>query len=199
MATPSLFSNYNLPIELRKGAGNMKKILLLWVLMLVAIFGCAATQEPGKNPVETMVDDSTITTRVKHAMMKDKIVKARQIDVDTIGGHVTLTGAVATHKEAKRASQIALSVPAVKTVSNNIQIGERSFGDLWDDNVLSNKIKAKLIAEPEVRSLNIDVDVYLGVVTLTGVVSSKYQKDRAIEISRRTDGIIKVIDNIKVR
>jgi hyperosmotically inducible protein len=112
---------------------------------------------------------------------------------------VTLTGAVATHKEAKRASQIALSVPAVKTVSNNIQVGERSFGDLWDDNVISNKIKAKLIAEPEVRSLNIDVDVYLGVVTLTGVVSTKYQRDRALELSRSTEGAVKVIDNIKVR
>ena len=177
----------------------MKKILLLWVLMLVAIFGCAATQQPGKNPVETMLDDSTITTRVKHAMMKDEIVKARQIDVDTIGGHVTLTGAVATRTEAKRASQIALGVPAVKSVSNNIQVGERSFGDLWDDNVISNKIKAKLIAEPEVRSLNIDVDVYLGVVTLTGVVSTKYQRDRALELSRSTEGAVKVIDNIKVR
>ena len=177
----------------------MKKILLLWVLMLVAIFGCAATQQPGKNPVETMLDDSTITTRVKHAMMKDEIVKARQIDVDTIGGHVTLTGAVATRNEAKRASQIALGVPAVKSVSNNIQVGERSFGDLWDDNVISNKIKAKLIAEPEVRSLNIDVDVYLGVVTLTGVVSTKYQRDRALELSRSTEGAVKVIDNIKVR
>jgi hyperosmotically inducible protein len=177
----------------------MKKILLLWILMLIAIFGCAATQEPGKNPVETMVDDSTITTRVKHVMMKDKVVKARQIDVDTINSHVTLTGAVATPHEAKRATQIAQSVPGVKSVSNNIQIGERSVGDIWDDNVLSNKIKAKLIAEPKIRSLNIDVDVYLGVVTLTGVVGSKYQKDRAIEISRRTDGIVKVIDNIKVR
>ncbi len=177
----------------------MKKVLLLWVVIVFAIAGCAGTQESGKNPVERMVDDSTITTKINHLMMKDKIVKAHQIDVDTIGGHVTLTGAVATRKEAKRASQIALSVPAVKTVSNNIQVGERSFGDLWDDNVLSNKIKAKLIAEPEVRSLNIDVDVYLGVVTLTGVVSSKYQKDRAIAISRSTDGIVKVIDNIKVR
>jgi osmotically-inducible protein OsmY len=65
--------------------------------------------------------------------------------------------------------------------------------------VISNKIKAKLIAEPEVRSLNIDVDVYLGVVTLTGVVSSKYQKDRAIQISRSTDGTVKVIDNLKVQ
>ena len=177
----------------------MKKALLLWVVFVFAIAGCAGTRESGKGPVEGMVDDSTITTRVNHEMMKDKIVKARQIDVDTIDGHVTLTGAVATTNEAKRATQIAQNVPGVKSVSNNIQIGQRSFGDVWDDNVLSNKIKAKLIAEPEVRSLNIDVDVYLGVVTLTGVVSSKYQRDRALDISRKTDGVIKVIDNIKVR
>lgn len=177
----------------------MKKIFLLWIVLMFTIFGCAATQESGKNPVESVVDDSTITARVNHAMMKDKSVKARQIDVDTIGGHVTLTGAVATRTEATYASKIAQSVPGVKSVSNNIQIGERSFGDVWDDNVLSNKIKAKLIAEPEVRSLNIDVDVYLGVVTLTGVVSSNYQRDRALELSRSTEGTVKVIDNIKVR
>jgi hyperosmotically inducible protein len=177
----------------------MHKIFLFGIVLLVAISGCAGTHESGKNSVETMVDDSTITTRVNHEMMKDKIVKARQVDVDTIGGHVTLTGAVATRNEAKRASQIAQSVPGVKSVSNNIQIGERSFGDVWDDNVISNKIKAKLIAEPEVRSLNIDVDVYLGVVTLTGVVSSKYQRDRALQLSRSTEGAVKVIDNIKVR
>ena len=65
--------------------------------------------------------------------------------------------------------------------------------------MISNKIKAKLIAEPEVRSLNIDVDVYLGVVTLSGIVSTKYQKDRALHISRTTEGAVKVIDNLKVR
>jgi len=177
----------------------MKKVLLLSVVALFAISGCASTHESGKNPVESMLDDSTITTRVNHEMLKDQTVKARQIDVDTIGGNVTLTGVVATQNEATRATQIAQRVPGVKSVSNNIQIGQRSFGDVWDDNVVSNKIKAKLIAEPEVRSLNIDVDVYLGVVTLTGVVSSKYQRDRALEISRSTDGSVKVIDNIKVR
>ena len=177
----------------------MKKVLILCIVLLFIISGCAGTHSSGENPVERAVDDSTITTRVNHAMVKDKTVKARQIDVDTIGGHVTLTGAVATRQESTRAVQIAQSVPGVKSVSNNIQIGERGFGEIWDDNVISNKIKAKLIAEPEVRSLNIDVDVYLGVVTLTGVVSSQYQKDRAIAISRRTDGTVKVIDNLKVR
>ncbi|MGD2097987.1 MAG: BON domain-containing protein [Desulfobacterales bacterium] len=44
-----------------------------------------------------------------------------------------------------------------------------------------------------------DVDVYLGGVTLTGVVSTTYQRDRALELSRSTEGTVKVINNIKVR
>ncbi len=177
----------------------MKKHLIFVIILLFFLSGCAGRHEAGESPVGRMMDDSTITTRINHEMLKDDIVKARQIDVDTIGGHVTLTGAVATREESARASQIAHRVPAVKSVTNNIQIGERKFGDVWTDNVISNKIKAKLIAEPEVRSLNIDVDVYLGVVTLTGVVSSRYQKNRAIQISRSTGGTVKVIDNLKVR
>ena len=177
----------------------MKKPLILFIVLLVAISGCTGTHKAGENPVERAVDDSTITTRIKHEMVKDDVVKARQIDVDTIGGHVTLTGVVGTRKESIRAAQISQGVPGVKSVTNNIQIGERSFSDVWNDNVLGSKIKAKLIAEPEVRSLNIDIDVYLGIATLTGVVSSRYQRDRAIELSRSTDGVIKVIDNLKVR
>jgi len=177
----------------------MKKHLILVVILLFVLAGCAGSQKTGENPVGGVVDDSTITTRINHEMLKDDLVKAHQIDVDTIGGHVMLTGVVATPEESARAVQIARNVPAVKSVTNNMQIGERSFGNIWTDNVISNKIKAKLIAEPEVRSLNIDVDVYLGVVTLSGIVSTKYQKDRAIHISRSTDGTIKVIDNIKVR
>ncbi len=120
-------------------------------------------------------------------------------NVPKFGSHVTLTGVVGTRKESARAVKIAQGVASVRSVTNNLQIGERSYGNIWDDNLISNKIKAKLIAEPEVRSLNIDVDVYLGVVTLTGIVGSKYQKDRAIAISRSTDGTVKVVDNLKVR
>jgi len=177
----------------------MKKYLILFIILLFAISGCAGSQKAGGNPVGRVLDDSTITTRINHEMVKDDIVKARQIDVDTVGGHVTLTGAVATPEESARASQIARGVPGVKSVSNHLQIGKRSFGNIWDDNVISNKIKAKLISEPEVRSLNIDVDVYLGVVILTGIVDSQYEKDRAIALSRGTDGTVKVIDNLKLQ
>lgn len=177
----------------------MRKHLILFVAILFAISGCVGTNKAGENPVERMIDDTTITTRINHEMVKDEVVKARHIDIDTIGGYVTLTGVVGSRKESARAMKIARSVAGVKSVTNNLQIGSRSYGDILDDNLISNKIKAKLIAEPQIRSLNIDVDVYLGVVTLTGVVGSKYQKDRAIEISRSTDGTVKVVDNLKVQ
>jgi hyperosmotically inducible protein len=146
-----------------------------------------------------MMDDSTITTRINNAMIKDDLVKAHQIDVDTVGGHVTLTGVVKTREESHRAVQIARREPGVKSVRDNLQIGEKTWRESLDDKWLVSKIKSKLIAEPEIRSLNIDVDVHKGIVTLTGVVGDSYQKKRAIELAKSTEGTRRVVDNLKVK
>ncbi len=146
-----------------------------------------------------MMDDSTITTRIKSAMVKDDVVKAHQIDVDTVGGHVTLTGVVKTRRESQRAFQIASHEAGVKSVRNNLQIGEKTWGESFNDKWLGSKIKSKLVAEPEIRSLNIDVDVHKGIVTLTGIVGDRYQKKRAIQIAKATDGTRWVVDNLKVK
>jgi hyperosmotically inducible protein len=180
------------------------------LLMVIAMTGCTAAVVAGgatggyavatdERPVNRMVDDSTITSRINTEMMNDPGVKARQIDVDTVGGHVTLTGVVATRGEADRAVAIAGRAPGVKSVKDNLQIGEKSWADFFNDKMIGSKIKSKLIVEPEIRSLNIDVDVHRGVVTLTGMVDTGYQKNRAIEIARTTDGTVRVVDNLKVR
>lgn len=180
------------------------------LIMMIAMTGCAAAVVAGgatggyavatdERPVDRLVDDSTITSRINTDMIKDSMVKARQIDVDTVGGHVTLTGVVETREEADRAVVIAGRAPGVKSVRNNLQIGEKSWKEVFNDKVLGSKIKSKLIVEPEIRSLNIDVDVHRGIVTLTGMVETGNQKNRAIEIARTTDGTLKVVDNLKVR
>jgi len=181
---------------------------LFFLFILLITTGCAAAVVAGgtggyaavtdERSMGRMVDDSTITSHINSEMIQDSTVKARQIDVDTIGGHVTLTGVVGTRAEAKRAVQIAKGVPGVKSVKDNLQIGEKTWGEAFNDKVLGSKIKSKLITEPEIRSLNIDVDVDKGIVTLTGIVGSGYQKRRAIEIARTADGTRKVVDNLKV-
>ena len=189
----------------------MKRYLELFlVLLMLATTGCTAAVVAGaagggyavgtdERDAGRMMDDSTITSRINTEMVKDSVVKARQIDVDTIGGHVTLTGVVETAKESQRAVEIAKSVAGVKSVKNYLQIGEKSLGDMFNDKWLGSKIKSKLIAEPELRSLNIDVDVNKAVVTLTGIVGDAYQKKRAVEIAGATEGTARVVDNIKVK
>lgn len=189
---------------------NMKQYFSLFALLILFLTtGCTAAVIAGgagggyaaatdERTMGRMVDDSAITSHVNSEMVKDSTVKAHQIDVDTIDGHVTLTGVVGTRAEASRAVQIARGVSGVKSVKNNLQIGEKTWGEAFNDKLLGSKIKSKLITEPEIRSLNIDVDVDKGVVTLTGIVGSGYQKKRAIEIARAADGTRKVVDNLKV-
>ena len=148
---------------------------------------------------DRIMDDSTITSRIKSAMVKDDLIKAYRVDVDTVEGHVTLTGMVKSRRESQRAIQLASRERGVKSVRNNLQIGEKTLSESLNDSWLGSKIKSKLIAEPEVRSLNIDVDVHKGVVTLTGVVGSKYQKKRAMAIARATEGTRRVVDNLRVK
>ena len=180
------------------------------LILLLTMSGCAAAVVGGgaaggyavgtdERPVDRMMDDSTITSHIKNEMIKDDTVKARKIDVDTVKGHVTLTGVVETEAESRRAIQIAEGVNGVNSVRNNLQIGKKTWTEAVNDKYLVSKIKSKLIVEPEIRSLNIDVDVHRGVVTLTGVVQSWAQKKRALEIARTTDGAQKVVDNLKLR
>jgi hyperosmotically inducible protein len=183
---------------------------LLAVFLMFFTAGCTAAVIGGaagggyavatdERKTDRMVDDSTITSRINTAMVKDDLVKAHQVDVDTVDGHVTLTGVVKTAEEAKQAVQIARQEPGVKSVRNNLQIGEKSWGETFNDKWLGSKIKSKLIAEPEIRSLNIDVDVEKGIVTLTGVVGNQYQRRRAIEIAKTTEGTARVVDNLMVK
>jgi len=195
-----------------RGDGDMKNYLhfFLVLVLLLTMSGCTAALVGGgaaggyavgtdERPVDRMVDDSTITSHIKNEMIKDSTVKARQIDVDTVGGHVTLTGVVETKTEARRAIEISEGVQGVKSVKNNLQIGTKSWTEAFNDKYLVSKIKSKLIVEPEMRSLNIDVDVHKGVVTLTGIVESRDQKKRAIEIAQTTENTVGVVDNLQVR
>lgn len=188
----------------------MKQYRILCGLFLaLMVTGCAAALigagATGGYKVATdernadgMWDDSAITTKVKHKLLKDQMTTAFQIDVDTLEGNVFLTGVVETEQESERAVEIAKNVSGAKKVTNNLQIGERTFGQSVDDTVTGSRIKAKLILEPGIMSLNIDVDVYNGVVTLTGIVDSSEQRKRAIEIAQSTIGAARIVDNIKV-
>lgn len=146
----------------------------------------------------TMLDDAAITAKVKTELIGEKNVKARNIDVDTVAGVVVLSGYVDSQQEANRAGFVAKSVPGVVRVKNELRVGSRTVGQGIDDKVLGAKIKTRLMEEPGVRSLNIDVDVYSGTANVTGTVASQEQKKHVLSLIRSMEGVRGVVDNLQV-
>ncbi len=99
-----------------RNAGRRRLLLLVVAILLpVAMSGC------GKTIGDTM-EDATITTRVKTALLNDPDVLATRIDVNTSAGIVTLSGEVRSKAEADRAVEIARSVGGVKDVKTNLKV-----------------------------------------------------------------------------
>ncbi len=82
--------------------------------------GCAGTAT--RESTGEYVDDATITTKVKAALVQDPIVKAHQVDVTTFKGDVQLSGFVDNADQKTQAGRIAAGIPGVKNVTNNINV-----------------------------------------------------------------------------
>jgi hyperosmotically inducible protein len=92
--------------------------VVLLVLTLLAPLMLAAC---GKTVGET-IDDATITTRVKTALLNDPEVGGLRIDVDTFKGVVTLSGRVKTKEEETKAITLARKISGVSDVKSTLQV-----------------------------------------------------------------------------
>jgi len=59
-------------------------------------------------------------------------------------------------------------------------------------------VKGRLLEDPDVKGLQIDVDTREGVVYLTGSVRSAAEKDKATSLARDTKNVKNVVANLKV-
>jgi len=73
------------------------------------------------------------------------------------------------------------------------------IGGAADDAAITAKVKAAILAEPGLKSLQISVDSKGGTVTLSGNVASDNLRDRAKQIAMGTDGVKNVVDNLTVK
>ncbi len=72
------------------------------------------------------------------------------------------------------------------------------------ENALANgsvtaKIKSKMALDELVKATNINVDTNGSIVTLTGVVDSQAERQRAVELARETAGVTSVIDHLRMK
>jgi hyperosmotically inducible protein len=98
------------------GRPNRWTSLVLTVILAVPLtIGCGNAAGPA-------LDDATLTTRVKTAILNDSDLAGLPIDVDTSKGVVTLSGRVKSRTERDKAVALARSVTGVADVTDTLQI-----------------------------------------------------------------------------
>jgi hyperosmotically inducible periplasmic protein len=170
--------------------------LLLLALVTCLIMACS-------------MSDAAITAKIKASMAADPSVNFSQIEVKTEKKVVTLTGNINSEGEKQRALDIARSTSGVVNVVDMIEVRTgtetgnapepaRSLGEHIDDATITAAVKTRLLDDPLVKGLKIDVDTREGVVFLTGSVGSQKESERAVEIARATEHVKEVRPNLVI-
>jgi hyperosmotically inducible periplasmic protein len=72
-------------------------------------------------------------------------------------------------------------------------------GEAMSDSVITTKVKAEMLKEPDLKSTAIHVDTSKGVVMLSGFVNSKTEADKAVDVARHVSGVAEVKSSIQVK
>jgi hyperosmotically inducible protein len=75
----------------------------------------------------------------------------------------------------------------------------KTVGETIDDATITTQVKTALLNDPDVGGLRIDVDTARGLVTLSGVVRSAAERDKAIALARRVSGVTDVKSTLQIQ
>ena len=103
---------------MKRMASALLAVALAAPLGSVACGGAATTRAPVSAPV----DDATITTRVKTALLNEKGMDPTTIDVQTSNGVVTLSGRVKNKDDETKAVAVARGIRGVTDVKSSLQV-----------------------------------------------------------------------------
>jgi len=72
-------------------------------------------------------------------------------------------------------------------------------GEYVDDSVITTKVKMAVFNEPSLKSAEINVETFKGVVQLSGFVSSQAAINKAVEVARSVPGVTSVKNDMRVK
>ena len=163
------------------------------------------------------IDDSVITTKIKAKFLKDKQVRADNIEINTVNGAVELFGTARSRAKAAHAVVLARQVEGVKSVKNEIKItptktaarsektpdrdrtaDQRRSDQPIDDTWITTKVKARFAENKQVSFTDIHVKTLNGVVELTGNAKSMNESSKAASLARGVKHVKAVTNNISV-
>ena len=147
------------------------------------------------------IDDTVVTTRVKSALMADPKINSYDFKVETRKGEVLLSGFVDNQEQLDLATRTTRAVEGVKSIQNHVALkgAAATVGNKVDDGIITGKVKAALLADPGIQSMDIAVVTRIDTVQLSGFVNNQQQMERAVGIASAVQGVRSVANEMQIK
>ena len=138
----------------------------------------ASTTEKG---LSTSVSDSVIQAKLSESFIQTSQSIFLNVETSVNDGSVLLTGKLKTQEEKITATRLSWEIRGVREVINEIQLSDASsFKSSAKDLAASAQLRAALIRDADISSLNFSIDVVNGIVYLSGVAKNEEERERVV-------------------
>jgi osmotically-inducible protein OsmY len=76
---------------------------------------------------------------------------------------------------------------------------QEGTGEYVDDTVITSKVKAAIFNDPSLKSAEINVETFKGVVQLSGFVNSREDINKAAQFARGVKGVVSVKNDMRLK
>lgn len=102
-------------------------------------------------------------------------------------------------KQLKYFSALFLAVMLASMLGCASTPKHEGTGEFVDDTIITTKVKAAIFNEPSLKSAEINVETFKGIVQLSGFVSSQGAIEKAVEVARSVNGVKSVKNDMRVK
>jgi hyperosmotically inducible protein len=143
---------------------------------------------------------SSLILTVKLVLLEDPRLFPYEIEVEAGSDGIVLSGKVSTEAEKSMATEIARTVPGVKSVANKIEILKELPEVLArkQDDIITHQVKERFAKSTTLKAAGFEVKTEWGVVSLGGTVRFQVIVLEAAEAARQVPGV-KAVKTAKVR
>jgi osmotically-inducible protein OsmY len=193
----------------------MKKILAVLAIALMALgntactpmsaalgagaaTGVAAAQEGG---ITRVISDKAIYIKVSDLWMKKSLEMYRKLTLTVKEGRVLVAGSLPTPQMRVDAIRLAWQAEGVRQVINEVKVDNNGggFSNYVTDTWISGNVKAKILFDKDVQSINYTIDTVDGTVYIMGIAQDQKELSRVLDAARTTQYVKNVISYARAR
>ena len=159
--------------------------------------GVAVAQEGG---LKRALSDTKTQIAINDLWFQHNVEMFRKLDMTIDNGRVLLTGVVQDPEHRLEAVRLAWQAKGVKQVMNEITVSDpRSFREYSKDKWIATRLRAGIIGNGDVKSINYSIDVIRGVVYLMGTAQSHEELELVTEKAGSISGVQRVVSYVQMR